>query len=199
GKFRFTCGNCPAEWPYEEVRKMALLTENESSAFEHQMFTNVAVKELNAKLCPGCRSHVVRTDLTNLCVECPQCSCDKKQNISFCWQCLREWRGAAPRSDHCENTGCVNQALVTLRTCPNISFSEVQGVVGCPSVRACPTCGLLVEHSGEKCKNIVCPECEVEFCFVCLKITAECLETSDYFISCSSGVAPRQTRLPVRR
>lgn len=36
-----------------------------------------------------------------------------------------------------------------------------------PSLRACPHCGALVEHSAA-CKHMKCPACGKEFCFICL-------------------------------
>ncbi|XP_039996360.1 probable E3 ubiquitin-protein ligase ARI8 [Xiphias gladius] len=143
--------------------------------------------------CPGCRSSMVRKVESNLNVRCPVCTRNKGKTYEFCWQCLREWKGPAPRSDRCQNEGCFNDTVKLLNACPDIIFESVKGVSGCPSIRACPTCGLLVEHNKKKCKNIICPQCMVEFCFVCLKLTEKC---QSYF-SCSSGVAPRQTSIPV--
>ncbi|KAF3837142.1 hypothetical protein F7725_004606 [Dissostichus mawsoni] len=110
--------------------------------------------------------------------------------------CLKEWKGAAPGSDRCNNDGCINAVLELLKNCKTTALSEVQGVTACPSIRACPTCGTKVEHDTTGCKNIICPRCQVEFCFVCLKLTPECLQTSSYFLPCSAGVAPRQTSIP---
>ncbi|KAK7898179.1 hypothetical protein WMY93_019032 [Mugilogobius chulae] len=199
GSISFVCGVCDAEWSFEDVCKMALLSDEEKDRFEQEMFRNKADKDPNNAWCPSCSSLVIRTDPENLCMKCPRCSVEKERDYTFCFQCLREWKGPAPRSDRCDNDGCVNQALVILKTCPNIEFSYVRDVSNCPSVRACPSCGLLVQHSGKQCKNIMCPGCRVEFCFMCLKISTECLKTSDYSMPCSSGVAPRQTSLPVRR
>ncbi|XP_070786185.1 uncharacterized protein [Enoplosus armatus] len=201
GESRFVCGqpDCDVEWPYEEVRKMALLTSRESAHFEMKLFNNFAKDYSNVKSCPGCKSRVERSDLDDLSVRCTVCTTAKERDYIFCWQCLREWEGPAPRSDRCENDGCINQSLETLRSCPEITFEDVVGVTGCPCIRACPTCGLLVEHDQTKCKNITCPRCKDEFCFVCLELTEVCLERQDmssYFILCSSGVAPRQTSIP---
>ncbi|XP_067436811.1 uncharacterized protein [Thunnus thynnus] len=195
GESRFVCGqtDCDAEWSFEEVRKMALLTPEEMREFEKKMFNN----SKDVKSCPGCKSRVMRADLNDLSVLCSVCTADKKKDYRFCCQCLREWKGPFPRSDCCENDGCTNQILETLRKCPEIIFEEVVGVTGCPSIRACPTCGQLLEHDKTQCKNIVCPRCKVEFCFVCLKVTAECLESSEHYEPCSSGVASRQTSIPV--
>ncbi|XP_032400019.1 probable E3 ubiquitin-protein ligase ARI8 [Etheostoma spectabile] len=192
GKSRFECGCCKGNWPFEEVCKMALLTPEEIDYFEKKMFSN-ARGNLNFKTCPGCQSYVVRTDLDNLNVRCLVCKANKGRTYMFCWQCLREWKGPYPRSDQCENDGCPSQ-LEILRTCPDITFEMVKNVTGCPTIRACPTCGYLLEHNKTKCKNITCPQCKVEFCFVCLRLTVEC---KTLFNACSTGVAQRQTSIPV--
>ncbi|KAG8006112.1 hypothetical protein GBF38_005268 [Nibea albiflora] len=150
--------------------------------------------------CPGCQTFVEREDLTDLSVRCAICTAEKKKTYQFCWQCLREWKGPASRSVHCDNDGCIKyNTLEVLKNCETTSFPQVKGVDACPSIRACPTCGQKVEHDRTGCKNITCSRCQVEFCFVCLKLTPECMKTSSYFIPCSAGVAPRQTSIPVWR
>ncbi|KAM8746774.1 E3 ubiquitin-protein ligase arih1l-like [Acanthopagrus schlegelii] len=199
GKWRFVCGqtNCDAEWSFEEVRKMALLTPEEVDEFEKKMFIN-ARPIFKFKECPGCKSRVVRKNLNDLSVRCTVCTAKKKNKYMFCWQCLREWKGPVPRSDRCDNVGC-QSSLEILKTCPDVVFKSVKGVTGCPSRRACPTCGMLVVHDGTKCKNIGCTQCKVEFCFVCLKTTTECqrINQKSWYSVCSAGVAPRQTSIPV--
>lgn len=198
GESRFVCGQteCHAEWSFEEVCKMALLTPEEIEYFEKKMFSN-SKDVFDVKSCPGCKSSVLRTDFSNLCTKCTVCTADLNRTFTFCWQCLREWKGPSPRSNRCENHGCINKSLETLRKCPDITFQNVEGITGCPSIRACPTCGFLVEHDTTGCKNIFCTRCKVQFCFVCLKMKEECFETSEYYKPCSSGVAPRQTSIPV--
>ncbi|XP_028994707.1 probable E3 ubiquitin-protein ligase RNF144A-A isoform X2 [Betta splendens] len=197
GESRFVCGQtgCNVEWSYEEVCKMALLTPEEKKHFEKAMSSNAA--RANTRPCPGCESPVVRTDLFNLRVHCSVCSVNRSGSYDFCWQCLREWKGPDPRSDRCDNDGCCNQSVKTLLTCPYAEFQSVEGVSRCPSIRACPTCGILLQHDNTECKNVVCPRCKVEFCFVCLKLTDNCVITSDEFEPCYRRVAPRQTSIPV--
>ncbi|XP_024144458.1 probable E3 ubiquitin-protein ligase ARI8 [Oryzias melastigma] len=200
GESRFVCGmtDCNKEWSYEEVCKMALLTPEEKTYFETTMKSiDDRERMKNTKLCPECKVPVTRNDDSNLRVRCQVCS-KKKKDFDFCWQCLKEWKGPQPRSDRCDNDGCYSEALTTLKNCPEIVFLSVKDVTGCPSIRACPTCGSLVQHSSKYCKSIVCPRCKVKFCFVCLKIMTECTKTSKPYSSCSSGVAPRQTSIPVR-
>ncbi|XP_070849298.1 E3 ubiquitin-protein ligase ARIH2-like [Chaetodon trifascialis] len=200
GNCSFVCGqtNCNVMWPYAEVCKMALLTSDERDYFERKMFSNAASSYLNVKECPGCKTDVVRTNLNDLSVKCTVCTAERSSTYLFCWQCLRQWEGPKPRSDRCQNDGCTNPLLERLRNCPDIKFEDVKGVSGCPCVRACPTCGMVVEHSGLKCKNITCPQCKVEFCFVCLQTTVACQRQNprSYYSGCSGGVAPRQTSIP---
>lgn len=144
--------------------------------------------------CPGCNSLVMRKDLNNLNVECSECTERKGRIYRFCWQCMREWKGPAPRSDGCDNNGC-QSPLDVLRNCAVLVFKDVKGVHGCPSIRACPTCGMLLEHNKRQCKSIVCKRCNIKFCFVCLSTTLRCLNAP--YENCPGGVAPRQTTLPV--
>nr|XP_020495990.1 E3 ubiquitin-protein ligase RNF19B-like [Labrus bergylta] len=182
---------------YQEVCKMTALTVKEMEYFEETIARLAAAEFFEIKPCPKCRTHVERTDLSNLCVHCTICTADQKKIYYFCWQCQREWKVSGPRSDRCENDGCINKDLQLLQTCKTISLPAVEGVTDCPSVRACPKCGLSVEHSSQYCKNITCPRCHIEFCFVCLKLKLECNKTSSPYKICPSGVAPRQTSIPV--
>ncbi|XP_062301003.1 uncharacterized protein LOC134005972 [Scomber scombrus] len=205
GQYKFKCPAlkdgtvqlCGKVWPYQEVRRLAVLTAAEMQYFEENMARLAAREYCEFKTCPGCKTCVEREDLTNLSVHCTICKADKREVYQFCWQCLKPWKGSAPRSDRCDNVGCINHDLELLKNCKMTNLPQVQGVDECPSIRACPTCGKIVEHDKTGCKNIICPRCQIEFCFVCLKLTPECMETSSYFIPCSDGVAPRQTSIPV--
>ncbi|XP_062416821.1 uncharacterized protein LOC119221679 [Pungitius pungitius] len=205
GQYKFKCPalkegthhRCDAVWSYQEVRRLAGLTPEEMQYFEEKMARLAAAEYCEFKTCPGCKSCVGREDLSNLSVQCTLCTADKGEHYHFCWQCLKTWKGAMPRSDRCDNDGCINHDVEILKNCSTIVLPEVKGVDACPSIRVCPTCGQRVEHDKTGCKNIICPRCQLEFCFVCLKLTPECLETSSYFIACSDGVAPRQTSIPV--
>ncbi|CAL8241629.1 unnamed protein product [Merluccius merluccius] len=203
GQYKFRCPalteemqKCGAEWSYTEVRRLAVLTVDEMQQFEESLARLAATEFCDFKACPGCRTNVERANENNLCFNCTICQASGKPTRQFCWQCLKPWKGRAPRTDRCDNDGCVNHDLVLLKNCGTILLSQVQGVGPCPSIRACPTCGMKVEHDKTGCKNLLCPRCQVEFCFVCLKLTEQCMKTSSYFIPCSSGIAPKQTAIP---
>ncbi|XP_039899515.1 E3 ubiquitin-protein ligase dbl4-like [Simochromis diagramma] len=207
GQYKFKCPalnedtyeTCGEVWSYPEVRRLAALTVEEMAYFEEKIAQLAARDYCELKICPGCKTYVEREDLTNLSVRCTICTADNNKAYEFCCQCLRPWKGRAPRSDCCDNDGCVNHELEVLKNCETTDLPEVRGVDACPSIRACPTCGEIVEHDKTGCKNITCPRCQKEFCFVCLKLTPVCLKTSTHFIPCSDGVAPRQTSIPVWR
>uniref|UniRef100_A0A3Q3K141 RING-type domain-containing protein n=2 Tax=Monopterus albus TaxID=43700 RepID=A0A3Q3K141_MONAL len=193
GETRFVCAQfgCNVEWPYAEVRKMALLTPEETKYFEKSMASNRARANPGAKVCPGCKSSVVRKNYSSLRVRCSVCTANTRRAYDFCWQCLRVWKGRALRTDRCGNDGCGNESLKTLATCPDITIESVT----CPSIRACPTCGALLQHDGVTCKYTNCPRCRANICFVCL----ESSRVSFHFTHCCGGVAPRQTSVPVWR
>ncbi|KAI2648684.1 E3 ubiquitin-protein ligase RNF19B [Labeo rohita] len=198
GKDELRCPLCNLQWSYTEVRKLAKLTPEEQQYFEEVLANNAIRRLLDIKNCPGCGWIIERSDSSSLCVQCTVCSVNKGQNFEFCWQCLREWKGHQPRSDRCDNEDCSNRGLDLLKNCATITLKDAEGIE-CPAVRACPTCALLLNHSTERSKYIVCSRCKNEFCFVCLKLTPDCLKTSSFYQLCSDGVAVRQTSIPVWR
>ncbi|XP_028973757.1 uncharacterized protein DDB_G0292642-like isoform X2 [Esox lucius] len=203
GQYKFICPaligkrKCDVEWSYQEVRRLAALTALEMQQFEETMSTLASTKLFDVKSCPGCKTLVVRQDTFNLNVHCKVCSADKGQAYQFCWQCLSPWKNPGLAIGRCGNTGCSNRELQLLKECPTVSLSQVQGVTDCPSIRACPTCGILLEHDKTGCKNLRCLRCNKEFCFVCLKLKSECKKTSSPYKLCPSGVAPRQKAIPI--
>ncbi|XP_006010277.1 E3 ubiquitin-protein ligase DDB_G0292642 [Latimeria chalumnae] len=192
-----TTEQCKKEWPYVEVRKLAVLTQEEQEQFETKIALFAATEYCEFKQCPGCNSYVERRDLTNLNVRCIICTEEKGRVFEFCWQCLNQWKGPGPRADRCENDNCVNKELQYLSTCPLVSLPDTV-IKDCPSTRACPTCGLLIEHNLKACKNMLCIRCQVEFCFACLELTRDCLKSNPrgWYGSCVKGIAPRQTSIP---
>lgn len=199
GKTEFRCPLCKRKWPYEEVRKLAKLTSDEQLSFEEQLGTNTAKKIVDFRDCPGCGTFIERSDLSNLCVECSVCTMNSGRIYEFCWRCERVWKGPRPRADRCGNVGCKRSDQELLRDCPMVTLRSVvyrgtNDCVQCPAIRACPSCGVLIEHN-EGCKIMSCRECKKQFCFICLKSAQECLQSSTHFILCTAGLAPRQMDL----
>uniref|UniRef100_A0A672SMS2 RING-type domain-containing protein n=1 Tax=Sinocyclocheilus grahami TaxID=75366 RepID=A0A672SMS2_SINGR len=184
GQVELKCPICTKVWPYGEVR--TLLTHKEQLYFKDTLRENAAKKMIDIKGCPGCGSFVERKDSANLCVQCPFCTVKIGKKYEFCWQCGGNWKGPRPRTDKCDNLGCSNSDLKMLRDCKMITLPHSKDqIIQCPSIRACPDCGMLIEHTLEGCKMMACFNCKRSFCFVCLK-SSDC---------CKSGAAPRQTSI----
>ncbi|AWO97489.1 putative E3 ubiquitin-protein ligase ARI5 [Scophthalmus maximus] len=204
GNYEFRCPalvegteQCNKPWTYQEVRRLADLSIKEMRHFEDTMARLAAADHGEIQSCPQCNTNMERKNPANLCVLCTICTADRKKNFLFCWQCQRQWKGRSPRLDRCDNDGCANKDLQVLQRCKTMSLPDVEGVTSCPSVRCCPTCGMRVEHNQQFCKNIACPRCHVEFCFVCLRVKRECCQTSSPYKICATGVAPRQTSIAI--
>lgn len=190
----FSCPVCEKKWSYIEVRNAGLLNEEERRTFETHIGVISARKRMDIKYCPKCKSLVQRKNEDNLCVRCVICTKEDGEDFYFCWKCLNNWEGPYPRSDRCNNEQCMDPKVKLLLNCKEITLHRVDGAK-CPSMRACPNCWEIVQHDQTKCKNIICPKCKTEFCFICLKFTSDCCRNNDWFKMCPSGLAPRQTSI----
>ncbi|XP_006875288.1 PREDICTED: uncharacterized protein LOC102834533 [Chrysochloris asiatica] len=190
-------GKCGNLWSYPEVRRCAVLSNSEQRDFERGLALLAAKLYFDFKECPSCKSLVERKDLTTIRVLCTICTSTLGVPHEFCWQCLLPWKGVGMPSDHCDNVGCRDSNLDILASCStkDLPGSEIRD---CPSIRACPTCGMLIEHK-EKCKYMHCTRCHVEFCFACLELAQTCQATKAgaWFKCCAKPLAPRQSRIPV--
>ena len=168
-KFQFLCpyigkeGYCGKEWPFFIVRRFAVLTEGEMITFETKICENYMRKACGIQECPKCHSLCERAKSTDRRIVCSFCS-KRGSRFEFCWSCLDRWDGSG--TDSCGNSECTGQdpRLKILRDAPSKS---IVGVANCPSRRACPSCGMIIEHT-KACKHMSCP-CGQKFCFICLK------------------------------
>ncbi|XP_006014427.1 uncharacterized protein LOC102366774 [Latimeria chalumnae] len=167
GHFTFNCPKCTKEWAWQEMRELTWITQGEMPWFEHKIEQLTKGRHDDYKKCPECCLYVQRIDSENLCVPCLPCSKKKKKVYKFCWACLREWQGDAPRMDCCDNPLCT--ATATLLSCPVIAEGHGQ-LSGCPTFRACPNCEALIQHTLRGCSNMTCPNCANIFCYRCLKV-----------------------------
>ena len=193
GKFKLICPvlinssstQCGKEWSYSEVRRNALLTESERELFETNLNKNFIQSKLNYRTCPRCSAYLERIDDNQLRTQCPTNTCLQK-GFEFCWQCNREWLSNNAR---CGRVDCRNRELDILKQCKMIAVAGLKNV---PSIRACPNCTELFEHNGSGCKNVICPRCDFELCFICLSSKKMCL-SEPYAVTCS--IAPIQTKI----
>jgi len=201
GKFTFTCPHiddrsckrCGADWPFFLVRHVACLLPEELEKFEKQASENALMKSSGFQQCPGCSIWCCQADPKNKCTRCVECT-RANNNIpyDFCWECLGTWNGNG-FGGSCGNANCCGKKEKKIKILSECIAKLIGGVV-CPSIRACPKCGIMIEHK-EACKHMTC-ECKYSFCFACLKPKAERQEweCSPYDEDCEP--APRQTSLP---
>lgn len=86
------CGN---EWDYIDVRRLAVLTDEEIEEFEKKISRNFLIKAMGIQECPKCNSMVERNDKKHIRLICPLCSKKKKKAFEFCWHCLHEWKSGS--------------------------------------------------------------------------------------------------------
>lgn len=200
GKYRFLCpyvsldGNvhCNKEWDYVEVRRLAVLTKQEQSEFEVKISENYLRKAIGIQECPKCHSLCQREDTKHRRVVCVLCSRQPgvEECYEFCWYCFHEWVNKSSLTE-CGNAEC-NGEDPRIKVLRDASTKEVVGVK-CPSCRACPSCGMLIEHLRD-CKHMSC-RCGAEFCFICLKKKeGDKWQCGSYETHCIP--AARQTTIP---
>ena len=199
GKFEFRCPYkartdepfCDYLWEFFIVKKLAVLTKEEIKEFEIKICENYLWKAVGIQKCPGCSSFCERRNKKDQRVICPICTNKKKKLYEFCWYCLKTWLTSGKTV--CGNASCTGQdaRLKILQTCPT---KTVIGVPMCPDIRACPKCGLLIQHK-DQCKQMECP-CKQKFCFICLKVANENGRYQCGAWNMKCVVAPRQTTIP---
>ena len=103
------------------------------------------------KTCNHCGSYIERLNCDEIRVICLVCL--KKLGIvnEFCWNCEKKWM--SPNSVYdCGNACCTDKKIEALQNCKYIYLSSYSND-RIPSIRACVTCGMLVEHNSVGCKN----------------------------------------------
>ncbi|KAL3871420.1 hypothetical protein ACJMK2_039419 [Sinanodonta woodiana] len=192
GKFDFRCPDptCGKRWDYSDIRNIVHLSEEEEVCYETKLTENFVRKSMEFQQCPQCKSLCEKPGKTDICVICPVCTMKKGTRYEFCWYCLKTW--SSPNYQRCSNPDCdgIDPRVKFLR---NVERKEIGGVRDCPTVRACPKCGLLIEHV-DKCKHMDC-RCGQKFCFICLRVAINGnWQCGAHNASCN--VAPVQQEIP---
>lgn len=187
---------CGSKWNFLEVREKACLSEDESNLFEIMLSSNKIQRSKDIYQCPGCSKYIESICYRRGFVVCRTCEENYDFDFKFCAFCQRKWMGSDD-SKTCGHVDCkqdLKRLQKVLVSCPT---KEIVGIRSCPTVRACPNCNFIVEHEGDNCKHMDCPNkyCRTKFCFVCLQI-----KTDKYYWPESCGgafihcqLAPRQS------
>lgn len=176
GKCQFHCpyidpndgSYCGKIWEYFQIRRLAVLTTEEKEEFEKKLSQNYMRKASGIQECPKCTTFCVRQNKKDRRVICLFCSKDGTR-YEFCWYCLGDWSNESSTSI-CGNLACTGEDP-RLKILRDAEKKEIVGLRGCPSIRACPNCGLLINHT-KACKHMVCI-CGQKFCFICLAVPVD--------------------------
>ena len=198
-KFRFFCpyispsgAYCGSEWDYVIIRRLAVLTYDEKKLFETKITENYLRKAIGIQECAKCNSLCERQNKEDRRVICPVCTRKQRVKFEFCWYCLKEWKNGSS-TEECGNGGCTGEDH-RLKILSSAAKKTIVGVANCPARRACPSCGMLIEHI-QACKHMACI-CGQKFCFICLKMPAAngSYQCGSYNSRCQ--VAPIQKVIP---
>lgn len=193
GEHRISCPLCSCEWSFGFIRKALKMMACDTVHLDSRM------TEITFGSCPGfqkcpstsCSIWVYRDPAdVNSRVRCPLCK------YEYCWSCLRGW---VTTGDFCGNTACATGIDPRIKFLSSRPLKTIGPVAGCPSIRACPGCGTLLEHR-EACKHMACKSCTLQFCFVCLKpfnVITKQWQCGAHNAACP--IAPLQTTLPSRQ
>jgi len=80
---------------------------------------------------------------------------------------LLPWKGSG--LSVCGNDGCDKGTINAILTNAPMKKSDGYYNDEFPSIRACPKCETIIEHS-IACKHMTCSSCKTDFCFRCLGI-----------------------------
>jgi len=167
GWYTFPCPDqkCKRIWEFYLVRHVACFDNETRKQTEKKVTENYITQGLGHQQCPGCKTWCIPSKAGDIRLQCPVCS--KTTPYDFCWACQREWKGTSMK--YCGNEGCDGKdpriKILYIGAKNPITIGDIHG---CPSIRACPKCGLLINHAGG-CRHMTCTSCGAEFCFICLK------------------------------
>lgn len=193
GEHRISCPLCSREWSFGFIRKALKAMACDTVRLDSKMTETTFGKCPGFQKCPSasCSVWIYRDPAdVNSRVRCPLCK------YEYCSSCLRGW---VSLGEFCGNTDCAQGKDPRIQFLSSQPLKTIGPVAACPSVRACPGCGTLLEHR-EACKHMACKSCTLQFCFVCLKpynaITKQ-WQCGAHNAVCP--IAPLQTTLPNRR
>jgi len=165
--YTFRCPDleCKQIWDFLLVRDVIGPNDEAISKIEPKVSENYVSLVRGYQQCPGCYTWCIPINSGDIRLRCPPCSHDFDKPYDFCWFCQREWIGEGVRC--CGNIGC-NGRDPRLKILSAAARKSIDGIPGCPSIRGCPKCGMLINHL-DKCRHMICTSCKAEFCFICLR------------------------------
>ena len=190
-EIRCSVDTCKMEWKLSTIKRYGSMSNDEIDKLRNKLSENFMDRDPEIRDCPGCGCFCERIDYKKSKVYCQKCARENR-TAEYCFHCSRPWKN--PKSTiNCGNSNCETGSEFTLNLVRTAPYKDVVGV-RCPSIRLCPKCGCKIEHE-ELCKHMECPNCMIEFCFICLR-TKRCGEWQCGEFDDPCDVAPIQTVIP---
>jgi len=172
GMYTFPCPGekCKVIWDFVLVRHVASnCLDNETRSKIEKELSEISISQGRGfQQCPGCHIWCIPINKGDICLRCPVCSKTRSRPYDFCWACQQQWRGTGVR--YCGNEGCDGKdPRIKILHIAAENPITIGNIHGCPSIRACPKCGLLIRLT-EGCCQITCWGCKAQFCFICLRL-----------------------------
>jgi len=167
GRYKFPCPdpNCQRIWEYFLVRHVACFDDETRMKIEKKVTDNYISQGQGYQQCPGCNTWCIPIHHGDIRLQCGICTRGSGEEFDFCWACQCRWRSTSSRC--CGNEGCDGKDP-RLRILNTAEKKKIDNIPGCPSIRSCPKCGLLINLK-EGCRHMTCTNCTAEFCFICLR------------------------------
>jgi len=182
GKTMLQCPitSCKKEWKASEIIKRGL-TLSEREALELGLEKNTFD---NFRECPRCCVAIKKTD-TGIKMNCNHCK-SRGYSYTFCWSCKNDWKSTGTSLYACGNDTCAmnSELQKALESCETKEIDHIK----VPKVRACPTCNKAIEHT-RGCRRMVCPDCDTQFCHICLQTSNRANQFPCYYTPCKSAAA----------
>lgn len=157
---------CNKRWTYDELRRMCLLSPQDTDFFEMALNVNRINFEGNIKPCPKCKNYVRKNDHSPW-VFCQSCNIIDPNNSYYCFECGLERPEKLKKGQStfiCSGEQCSLGDELKFE----IPKKKICGVMT-NTYKRCPNCKIWIEHSGTSyCKILTCA-CKHRFCFLCGK------------------------------
>ncbi|CAD5230695.1 unnamed protein product [Bursaphelenchus okinawaensis] len=167
-RISLACPECVIELHPNDIQTVLKNDAQLLSRYERFMIRKVLITEGDVRWCPApdCDYAVIASG----CAACPQLECQRPGcGTLFCYHCKGEWHA----NQTCDEArGQSVERIFNAATAANTSAAgDTTGEFFKPGdLKACPRCGtLIVKMNDGSCNHMVCPMCQADFCWLCLK------------------------------
>uniref|UniRef100_A0A1I7S693 RBR-type E3 ubiquitin transferase n=1 Tax=Bursaphelenchus xylophilus TaxID=6326 RepID=A0A1I7S693_BURXY len=165
-RISLACPECITELHPNDIQAVLKIDPQLILRYERFMIRKVLITEGDVRWCPApdCDYAVIASG----CAACPQLECQRPGcGTLFCYHCKGEWHA----NQTCDEArGQSVERMFTAATASNSPTEGTNDLFKPGDLKACPRCGtLIVKMNDGSCNHMVCPMCQADFCWLCLK------------------------------